>query len=137
MVGVGVLLDVEVLLDRSPGVGEERPLGADRRAELLQLVVLVGRDRDDLRVGHGDLRLERRQLEVLLVLLRAVVAAREREDHRIGALQLAELARGVGVIGQLVVGERAAGCDVGAHGTSPFRSRRAHCWTSCWPPSMS
>ena len=82
LLGVGVLLDVEVLLDDALGVGEERPLGADRGAELLERVVVVGRDRGDLRVGHGDLRIERGELEVLLVLLRAVVAAREREDQR-------------------------------------------------------
>ena len=91
MLGVGVLLDVEVLLHRPLGVGEEGPLGADRGAELLELVMLVGRDRGDLRVGDGDLRIERGELEVLLVLLRAVVAAREREDQGIVALQLAEL----------------------------------------------
>ena len=93
VVGVGVLLDVEVLLDDRARVLEERPLRADRRAELLARVVLVGRDRGDLGVGDGDLRIERGELEVLLVLLRAVVAAREREDHRIVALQLAERAR--------------------------------------------
>jgi hypothetical protein len=42
VLGVGVLLDVEVLLDDPPGVLEEGPLGADRVAELLARVVLVG-----------------------------------------------------------------------------------------------
>src|SRR3954465_13821397 len=46
---------------------------AARRAELLERVVRVGRDRGDLGVAHGDLRIERGELEVLLVLLRAVV----------------------------------------------------------------
>ena len=45
----------------------------------------------DRSIGNGDLRIERGELEVLLVLLRAVVAAREREDQGIVALQLAEL----------------------------------------------
>jgi hypothetical protein len=71
----------------------------DRRAELLELVMLVGRDRRDLGVRHRDLGVERGELEVLLVLLRAVVAAREGEDHRIVALQLAQLARRVLVVG--------------------------------------
>ena len=39
MVGVGVLLDVEVLLDDPTRVREERPLGADRSAELLERVM--------------------------------------------------------------------------------------------------
>ena len=45
---------------------------------------------------------------MLLVLLRAVVAAREREDQGIVALQLAEPSWDALVIGQLVVRERAA-----------------------------
>ena len=99
MLRVGVLLDVEVPLDCSAGVGQERPRGADRRAEFLQRVVLVGGDRDDLGIGHGDLRIEGSQLEVLVVLLGAVVPAGQREDQRIVALQLAEPAGHVGVIG--------------------------------------
>ena len=61
-------------------------------------------------------RLERRQLEVLLVLFRAVMAAREREDQRVAALELAERPDGAGVVGQRVIGEDAAGGDVGTHG---------------------
>ena len=105
VLGVGVLLDVEVLLDDPTGVGQEGPVRAHRRAELLQRVVLVGRDRDDLRVRHRDLRLERGEPQVLLVLLRAVVAAGEREDQRIAALELAERARTSVVVGQRVVRE--------------------------------
>src|SRR3954470_5863236 len=63
----------------------EGPHRADRVAELLQRVVLGGGDRGDPGVGHVDLRVVRREIEVLLVLLRAVVAAREREDQRIVA----------------------------------------------------
>jgi hypothetical protein len=83
-------------------------------------VVLVGRDRGDLGVGHGDLRIVRGELEVLLVLLRAVVPAREREDQGIVALDLAEPAGDVLVVGKLVVGERGARDDVGAHPAPPL-----------------
>src|SRR6478752_1919435 len=83
--------------------------------------MFIGRNRDDLRVGHTHLRLERRKVEVLLVLFRAVVAARKREDQRIVALKLAERTNDVRVVGQLVVGKRAAGCDVGAHCWLPFQ----------------
>ena len=43
-------------------------------------MVIVGGDRGDLRVRHRDLRIERGQFQMLLVLLWAVVAARKRED---------------------------------------------------------
>src|SRR5215472_5175139 len=75
VVRVGVLLDVEVLLHMPAGIGQERPLRADRVTELVGLEVVVCRDRDDLRVGHRDLRVERRQLQVLLVVLGAEPAA--------------------------------------------------------------
>src|SRR6185312_7251506 len=52
---------------------------------------------------------------MLLVLFRAIVAAGEREDQRVVALQLAEPAHGIGVVGQLVVGKDPARHDVGTH----------------------
>src|SRR5690348_14156534 len=73
-------------------------------------------DRDDLGVGHRDLWIERGELEVLLVLLWAEHAAREREDHGIVALQVAQLPRDALLVGQLVVRERAAGRDITSHG---------------------
>ena len=116
MLGVGVLLDLEVPLNGPIGIGEEGPLGADGGAELLDGVVVVGGDGDDLGVADGHLRIVRRQLEVLLVLLRAVVAPGQGEDQGVVALELTELALRVGVIGQGVVGEGATGPDVGSHG---------------------
>src|SRR5215212_1114986 len=115
VIGIGVLPDVELFLDDSARIREERPLRTDRVAELLGRVVLVGGDCGDFGVGDVDLRIVRGELEVLLVLLWAVVAAREREDHRILALDLAEPARDALVVGQLVVGESVAWDDVGAH----------------------
>src|SRR5215211_2756905 len=115
VLGVGVLLDVEVLLDDPLRVGEEWPLRSDRRPELLGRVMRVGGDRGQPGIGHGDLGIDVGELEVLLMLLRTVVAAREREDQRIVALQLAQPPRGPLMVGQLVIRERAAGCDVGAH----------------------
>jgi hypothetical protein len=56
---------------------------------------------------------------MLLVLLRAVKAASERQDQRIVPLQLAEPAGRFLVVGQLVVGEDPAGDDVGADGWTP------------------
>jgi hypothetical protein len=121
---VGVLLDVQIVLHRPVRVGQEGPPGADRRAKLQQRAVVVGGDRDDLRVRHRELLLERGQIEVLLMLLRAVMAAHEGKDHRITALQFAQRDLGAGVIGQHVIGEDTAGDYVGAHReiTSSVRS---------------
>ena len=115
VLGVGVFLDVEILLNFSLRVRKEGPLGADRCTKFLQRVVIVGGDRDDLSVRHGDLGVERSDFQMLLVLFRAIVAARQREDERIVALQLAEFAQFARVIGQFVVGENASGDDIRAH----------------------
>src|SRR5271168_550159 len=101
-------------------------------------MVVVGADRDDLRVRDGDLRIERGELQVLLVLFWAVVAAREGEDQRILTLQLAQRALGVRVIWQLVVGKRASRHDVRAHGRTQFAACAGTASTSAKRPvSMS
>ena len=119
-----------------PGSDRNGHWAPTEAAELLERVVLVGRDRGDLGVGHRDLRVEGGELEMLLVLLRAVVAAGEGEDQRVVALDLAQLRGRVRVVGQLVVGEGRAGDDVGAH-ADLLRSGFRRGQTSCWPPSMS
>ena len=92
-----ILLDIQVLLDGPAGIRQERPLRAHRRAELLKRVMIVGGDGGHLGVGHRDLRIVSRQLEVLLVLFRAVVATSQGEDQRIAALKLARAVRTVPV----------------------------------------
>ena len=119
VLGVGILCDVEVLLDRSVGVGEEGPLGAQRRAELLESMVVIGGDRGNLGVCHCDLRIKRGKVQMLLVFFRAVVAARERQDQGIIALEFAESARCARVIGQLIVRKNPSGYEVRAHDWIP------------------
>src|SRR5450631_2107254 len=69
VLGIGVLLDVEILLNRSVGVRKKGPLGSDGRTEFLKRVVVVGGNRSDLRVRHRDLRIKRGEFQMLLVLL--------------------------------------------------------------------
>src|ERR1700679_3268779 len=57
-------LDIQILLNRSLWVREERPRRPGREAQLLTRVVGVGRDCRDLRVGHGDLWIVRGELQV-------------------------------------------------------------------------
>jgi hypothetical protein len=90
VVRVGVLGDVEVALDLASWVGKEQPLRAERLAHLVGLEDRVGGDGDDLRVSHGDLRIQLDEPAVLLKVLGAVVASRQDEDHRVAALNLAQ-----------------------------------------------
>ena len=69
-------------------------------------------------VGDGDLRLERGELAVLLLVLRAVVSACQHQDHWVVALQVAQTASHLRVVCELVVRERSTGSDVSAHGCS-------------------
>ena len=109
VLGIGVFDYVEVPLHDPAGVGQKRPVRADRQAEFLQRVMVVSRDGDDLGVGDGDLRLEGRQFQVLLMFLRTEMPPGKGEDQRIAALELAQRADRVGVIGQGVVRKDAAG----------------------------
>src|SRR5271166_5585743 len=84
--------------------------------------MVVGGDSGDLGVGHRDLRVVGRQLEVLLVLFGAVVAARQGEDQRIAALKLAERTHRAGVVRESIIGEDSARSDV-----------RTHRMTLSWP----
>ena len=52
---------------------------------------------------------------MLLVFLRTVMAAGEREDQRVISLQFAELAQSARVIGQLIIGESVPRNDVRTH----------------------
>jgi hypothetical protein len=115
MLRVGILGDVEVLLNGSGRVREERPLGTHRRAELLESVMVIGGDRDNPGISNSDLRKKRGKLQMLLVLFRAVVAAGKCEDQGIIALQFAEPARCARVIGQLIVRKNGSGYKVISH----------------------
>ncbi len=51
-------------------------MGSDRRAKFLQCMVIVGGDRRDLSVRNRDLWVERGEIQVLLMLFWAIMAAR-------------------------------------------------------------
>jgi hypothetical protein len=119
VLGVGIFLDRELLLYASLGIGKESPFGANRGAEFLQGVMVVRGDSNDPGVSDRDLRIKRREFQVLLVFLGAVVTSRQRENQRILALQLAQLARCTQVIGKLEVGKDCPRYHIGAHHTTP------------------
>jgi hypothetical protein len=49
-------------------------------------MVVVSRNRGNLGICHSDLRVKRREFQMLLVFFWAVVAARQSEDQRIVTL---------------------------------------------------
>ena len=53
---IGVFGDVEVFLDLTPRVGEERPMGADSCAIFIRLGDIVGADRDQPAIGNLESR---------------------------------------------------------------------------------
>jgi hypothetical protein len=70
--------------------------------------------------------LKHRQLEVLLVLLRSKVTARQHQDQRITALELTELANYVCVVREGVIGK-----------DSTCRNVRAHMCTHLFKPNVA
>src|SRR4051812_18615297 len=87
-------------------------------------MVVVSGDRSDLCISHCDLGIKRREFQMLLVFLGAVVAARERQDQWIVPLKLAKPAKFPRVIGQLVVRKNTSGRDIVTHVRSPFGALR-------------
>jgi hypothetical protein len=71
---VGVLGDVEILLDDATRVSEEWPRGTQRVEHLVRLEQVVGADRDDLGVGDLDLRVQVDEVAQLPSVLGAEVA---------------------------------------------------------------
>jgi hypothetical protein len=69
--------------------------------------MVVSGNRHDLGVRDCHLGLKHRQLAVLLVFLRSKVPPRKRQDHRVAALEFAQLANGLRVVREFVVRENA------------------------------
>jgi hypothetical protein len=84
-------MDLVVLLHLATGVGEKRPLSADRGAELVGFQNVVGRDRDDPGLNDRDLGIAGSAPDVPSALS-AEVAPPQNEDDRIDPLQLTQRA---------------------------------------------
>ena len=118
---IGVFGNVEVFLDFTRRVGEERPVGADSCAILIRLRDIVGADRDQPAIGNLEFTMELNQPFRLSAVLGSVTPAAEDEDHGVSSLQVRELPVFRGVVGQLIIGE-----------DSPWNDVRAHKKSSCW-----
>jgi hypothetical protein len=78
---IGVFGDVEVLLDFTRRIGEERPLGADSCTILIRVRDIVGADRDQPAIGNLEFTMELNQPFRLSAVLGSVTPSAEDEDQ--------------------------------------------------------
>jgi hypothetical protein len=112
---VGVLGDVEIFLEDTAGIGEERPLGTDSAAVFVRLGDVVGADGNEAAVRDFKFAMELHEAFGLAAVLGAKATAAEDENHGMLALQFGEFAALRGVIGKFVVRKDGARNDVGSH----------------------
>jgi len=112
---ISVFGDVEIFLDDTPRVGEERPVGADSAAIFIRLSDIVGADRDQPAIGNLELTMQCNQPFGLPAVLGAETSAAENENHGMLSLQFGELPAFRGVVGKLIVGEDSPWNNVRSH----------------------
>src|SRR6266481_8442143 len=88
---VRVFGDVEIFLDDTPRVGEERPVGADAGAIFTRLSDIVGANGDKPAIGNLQLTIELDKQFCLPAVLGAETTATEDENHGMLSLQFGEL----------------------------------------------
>jgi hypothetical protein len=112
---IGIFGDVEIFLDDTPHVGEERPVGVDSAAIFIRLGEIVGAHRDKAAIGNLELTMEFDKSLSLPAVLGAKTSAAEDENHGIWSLQLGELSALSGVVRKLIVGEDRPWNNVRSH----------------------
>src|SRR5271170_3932053 len=112
---IGIFGDVEIFLHDAPGVGQERPVGADPAAIFVRLGDIVGADRNQPAVGNFELTMELNQSFRLPAIFGAETTAAEDKNHRVWSLQVGELSAFGAMVGKLVVGEDGSRNDVSSH----------------------
>src|SRR5580658_4099745 len=109
------LFDVQILLDDPIRVRQERPSGAERVPELVDVQLIVGRDEGQSRVSIPELGIYVDQLPYELMLFGIEAATGQMEHHWVGPLELRQGSPSAGSVGELVVGKRLTFTDVAAH----------------------
>ena len=97
---ISVFGDVEIFLDETPRVGEERPVGTDSAAIFIRPSDIVGANCDKAAIGNLELTMEFDKSLSLPAVLGAKTSAAEDENHWMLSLQLGELSAVSGVIGK-------------------------------------
>jgi hypothetical protein len=99
---ISVFGDVEIFLDDTPRVGEERPMGTDSAAIFIRLSDIVGANRDKAAKGNLELTMDSISPSGPAVL-GAKTSAAEDENHWMVYLQLGELSAFSGVVVRNVI----------------------------------
>jgi hypothetical protein len=115
VVRVRVFGDVEILLDDTLYVGEERPVGANPAAILIRPRDMVGADRDKSTIANLEFSMKSDKAFRHPAIPRAITSAAEDQNHWILPLQFREFPALRGVVGKLIVGQDSPRNDVGPH----------------------
>jgi hypothetical protein len=124
---VRVFGDVEVFLDDTARVGEERPMGADSAAIFVRLRNIVGANGNEPAIGDLELTMECNEPFSLPAVLRTVSSSAEDENHRMLSLQRRELSAFRGVVGKLKVREDRARNNLRSHSKGSSRASVRSC----------
>src|SRR5215510_13081603 len=112
---IRVFGDVEVFLDDTPRIGEERPVGTNAAAIFVRLGDIVGANRDQPTIGNLEFAMQCNKPFSLPAFLGAEPAAAEDENHGILSLQFGEFPAFRGVVGKLVIGEDNPWSNIRSH----------------------
>ena len=112
---IGVFGDVEIFLDETPRIGEERPVGANSAAIFIRPGEIVGSDRDKPSIANLEFTMKFNKSFSLPAVLGAETSAAEDENHWVLSLQFGEFSMLRRMIAELIVGENSSGHHVGSH----------------------
>jgi hypothetical protein len=104
---ISVFGDVEIFLDDTPRVGEERPVAANSAAIFIRLSDIVGTDRDEPAIANLELTMKFNKPFSLPAILGTETSAAEDENHWMLSLQFGELPAFRGVV--IPASQRTAG----------------------------
>src|SRR5262249_42098853 len=112
---VRVFGDIEILLNNTSCIGEERPMGADSSPILIRLRNIVRADRDEPAVANLDLAMKLNKPFSLPAVLGAEASPAQDKNHWMLSLQFGEFPAFCSVVGKLVVREDGSWNNVRTH----------------------
>jgi hypothetical protein len=116
VVGIGICGDVEILLDDTTPVGQERPVGVNTATIFIRFNIrfnyVVGADRDKSAIANLALTMKLDKPSAWRRSFGAVTSAVENQNHWLLALQFGELTALRSMVGKLKVGNDSSRSDI-------------------------